>query len=141
VRRRHQRVDRDHAQGRRRVDEDVVVVGGRVLHPVLEAERTVEVADELRLELGQGDARRREEEVRDARLHDHGRQLHFLADEHVVHRPRHTARVDVAHRRVGLRIEVDEEGLEAFVGNRGREVDRGRRFADTAFLIGYGDDH
>src|SRR6185503_3656600 len=49
-------VDGDHAQGRRRVDEDVVVLGGDVRHPVFEPERTVEVTDQLRLQLRQGDA-------------------------------------------------------------------------------------
>src|SRR3970282_831448 len=45
-----------------------------------------------------------------------------------------------AHRRVGLRVEVDEKDLSAAIRQRGGEVDRGRGLSDAALLIGYGDD-
>jgi len=41
---------------------------------------------------------------------------------------------------VGLGVAVDEEGLEAFQGDGGGEVDGGGGFADPALLVDDGDD-
>ena len=55
---------------------------------------------------------------------------------------RGTARdVDVAHRRIRLRIEVDQKGLVPFVRDGGRQIDRSGGLADTTLLVGDGNDH
>ena len=41
---------------------------------------------------------------------------------------------------VGLGVAVDEQGREAFEGERGGEVDGGGGFADAALLVDDGDD-
>jgi hypothetical protein len=43
-------------------------------------------------------------------------------------------------REVGLRVHVEEQDLLAEPGERGAEVDRGRRLADTALLVDDRDD-
>ena len=141
VRRRDQRVHGDHSERRRRVDEDVVVLLTGVLHLVLQPEWAVEIADQLRLELGERDARRSEPEVRNPRRDDCILELDLLGDQDVVHRSHDLPRVDVAHRRIGLRVEVDQQRLESLVCDGCSEIDRGGRFSDTAFLIGDRDDH
>ena len=55
VRRRDERVDGQDAQGRRRVDHDVVVALPDARQLVLEAEVAVELPDQLGLRLGQRD--------------------------------------------------------------------------------------
>ena len=39
-------------------------------------------------------------------------------------------------RRIALRIEVDEQGLGAALGDAGGKVDRGGRLPDPALLVG-----
>src|SRR5262249_41297583 len=65
VGRRHERVDRDDAQGRRRVDGDVLVPLGGGREDVLQLVVTIQLTDELGLDLGQGDGRWRDLQVRD----------------------------------------------------------------------------
>jgi hypothetical protein len=40
---------------------------------------------------------------------------------------------------IGLRIEVDQERVNLFVGERGGEIDRGGGLADAALLVGDGE--
>jgi hypothetical protein len=49
--------------------------------------------------------------------------------------------VDVRHRAVGLRIEVDEKSLLLPEGEGGGQIDGRCRFANAAFLVGDRDDH
>ena len=107
VRRGHQGVDRDHAQSRRCVDEDVVVCVRGVLDLVLQPERSVDLTDQLRFQLGQGDFRRSEKEVGNRRGNDDVLEGELFADQHVEHRSRNASRIDVAHGGIGLRIEID----------------------------------
>ena len=68
VRRSDERVHRDHAERGRRVDEDRVVLP-RLAHDlelVLQPEVPVELTEELRLDLRERDAGRRDRELRDA---------------------------------------------------------------------------
>src|SRR5205085_5356324 len=60
-----ERVDRDEAERRRRVDDDEVVVRPQRIEPILEAKRSVELSDELRLELCERDTRGQDGEVLD----------------------------------------------------------------------------
>src|SRR5262249_48792057 len=41
----------------------------------------------------------------------------------------------LAHRQVALRVQVDEEDLQALLGERDAEVERGRRLRDAALLV------
>src|SRR5579875_1775216 len=64
-----------------------------------------------------------------------------LAGENLIRRDAaRLARNAKAGRRVSLRIEVDQQHALARGGERGRKIDRGRRLADAAFLVGDGDD-
>ena len=45
-----------------------------------------------------------------------------------------------ADRQRALRVEVDEQHLAAVLGQRGAQVDRGRRLADAALLVAHRDD-
>ena len=44
-----------------------------------------------------------------------------------------------AGRGIALRIEIDDQDFLADGGERGAEIDRGRGFADAAFLVGDGE--
>ena len=57
-------------------------------------------------------------------------------DEHVEHRALDRVRVQaLRHRQVALRVEVDEQHLEALLRERDAEVQRGRRLRDAALLV------
>ena len=87
--------------------------GARALEAVLEAVRRIELADQRDLELGHGDAGRRDPQV--------GIPVSTITSsegaagqdvEHVAGIC--DVELDVRHGRVGLRIEVDEQGLQPF---------------------------
>ncbi len=60
-----------------------------------------------------------------------------LADQHVIGRAVAIAAVDAkTGGRVALRIEIDDQDSLADGGQRGPEVDGGRRLADTPLLVG-----
>ena len=136
---RDQRVDGDETERGRRVDHDELVSIGHEVEAILQPEVRVDLADELRLELGQGDPRRRHVEVGDGRRRDHVAERRAVG-EHVEHRFRKRAHVEVADRRIGLRIEIDEERTPAALREGRGQVDGGRGLAHSALLIGDGDD-
>ena len=64
-----------------------------------------------------------------------------VAEEHVVHRGLERPDVDPqAGAGVALRIEIDDQGAVAELGQAGAEVDRGGGLADATLLVGDGDD-
>ena len=64
----------------------------------------------------------------------------YVAREHIVHRRHLGLRIEAqVQRRMRLRIDVDEPDALPCAGQRGAQVDRGRRFADAALLIDDGD--
>ena len=76
-----------------------------------------------------------------ARGNDDVLERELFADQDVEHRSRHGSRIDEAHGGVGLRIEVDQQRLETFVGDRGGQVDGGGGLSDATFLISDRNDH
>src|SRR5437667_246516 len=74
-------------------------------------------------------------EVGDARSEDDVGQGRRAVGQHVVHRLRHLPDVEIADRRVGLRIEVHEQRLLVPHGQGGGEVDRRRGLAHAALLV------
>jgi hypothetical protein len=62
-------------------------------------------------------------------------------DEDVVHAAPHFSHVDERHAAVGLGVEIDEQRLAIAHRQCCREIDRGRRFTDASFLIGYRENH
>ncbi len=130
----------DQSERGRAVDEDVVeVVDDRLDRPP-QFEFPAEGRHELDLRTRQCDGGRSNEEVLqrcrlDAVLEG------GVPHEDVVHRLFEVAGVDPEARRgVSLGIEVHHENPEPQLGERGTQVDRGGRLADTAFLVGDRDD-
>ena len=141
MRRRDQRVDRQQAERRRTVDDDVRVLAVERLDLVLQSEVRVELAHQPRLELREADPRRRDEQVGDRRRPDDVRELARRFGNRVVGAPRDRAEIEKRNAAVGLRVEIDEQRLPAPHGQRGGEVHGGRRLADAALLIGDRNDH
>ena len=135
---RYQSVDRDQSEGWRRIDHDELVLVSYRLEGVLELEVPVDLPHQLGLDLCEGDPRRRQVQVGDGRGENDVRQGQPLA-EHLVHRSGERAHVEVRHRRVSLRIQVDEERAAPPHREGGREVNGGRRLPDAALLIRDGD--
>ena len=131
-----ERVDRQQAERRRRVDQDVVVALRDVRERLLQRALAADLARERHVGAGQVD--RRDGDV-DLALGDH------LADrgavhEHVEHRPLDRVRVHpLRHRQVSLRVEVDAEHAHPLLGQRDAQVERRRRLGDAALLVREGD--
>src|SRR3954447_2006466 len=131
--RRDECVDRQQAERRRRVDQDVVVRVPDGRERLLQRALAADHAGQR--ELGAGEVDRRDRDV-DLTMLDH-----FLdrqpVHQHVEHRALDRVRVQaLTHRQVALRIEVTEQHLEVLLGERDAEVERRRRLGDAAFLIG-----
>ena len=109
---------------------------------VLQPEVRVELPDQPRLELGQRDARRRDEQIRQ-RVAGWmmSRELARRVGDRVVGAARDRGEVEERDAAVGLRVEIDEQRLAAAHRQRGGEVDGGRGLADAALLVGDGNDH
>src|SRR5207245_9398849 len=60
--------------------------------------------------------------------------------EYVVHRARQRPDVEVADRRVGLRVEVDQQRAAAALGQGRAQVDGGGGLPHSTLLVGDGDD-
>ena len=135
MRRRDQRIDRQQTQRRRTVDHDVREVFTQAVEAILQPEMRVQLAYQLGFELRQADARRHDRQVRLLRLDDDVLDGAGRVDEGVVDTALYATDVHVGHRAVALRVEVDEESRLAAEGEGRREVDGGRGFADSAFLI------
>ena len=126
-------VDRQQAEARRRVDQDVVVVvldgGDRLLEHPLAADH----AAERELGAGQVDARDGDVALRPV--------LDDVLDRVAMHQhveDRLGQRLDVdaeAHRQVRLRVQVDEQDLVAELGERRTQVHGARRLGDAALLV------
>ncbi len=129
---RRERVDRQQAERRRRVDEDVVVVVHDRHQRLLE--RALAADHGRQRQLGAGQVDRRDGDVELAVLDD-------LLDRHAVHEHVEHRALDVlgidaeAHRQVRLRVEVDDQDPEALLLQRGAEVDRRGRLGDPALLV------
>ena len=132
-----QGVDRQEAERRRRVDEDVVVAASHGEQRLLQRALAPDHAREG--ELGAREVDRRDGEV------DLGPVDHLVdreaVDEDVEHRALDRVRVHaLAHGQVALRIEVDREHVEALLLECDGEIERRRRLRDAALLVGERDD-
>ena len=141
-------VDRHNPQTRRAVDEDVVQPGQAAPAPAEQvvAKRLAELGlasggvDELDLHGGDVDRRGQAPQVLgEARLRDDVLDARAL-DQHVVDRG---VLLPVLHAQsrggVALRVRIDDEDMEAALGERRGDIDRRRRLADTALLVRDGD--
>ena len=131
----HQGVHRHDAEGGRRVNEDHVEVFAHRRQHVLEAERRVKLAHQIRFQLCQRDLGRHQAKVGAVgRLDDFGKRQ-LMVRQHVVNRMRNLFQSEKGHGAVGLGIEVDQEGPLLLLGESGSEVDGGGGFPDAALLI------
>ena len=137
--RRTQRVDREQAERGRAVDQHVVVVVDDGVDCPVEPSLAAEGRHQLDLGAGQFEVCRGDEQALDAGRLDAVLERHVVQQD-VVHRRVQTALDAQARRRVGLRVDVDDQDSLAEVGEGRADVDRRRRLADTAFEIGDGDD-
>ena len=138
-----QRVQRQQAERRRAVDEDVVEIlgaveqtGERPLQPVLTRHLR------RQFEVGPGEVnrgRRTEQGVRDLDGRDHVRELP-VAEEHVIHGRRADGVIDAECRaRIALRIKIDDKHAQAMQRHCGRDVDCRRGLSDATLLVRDGD--
>ena len=132
-RRRHERVQGQQAQGRRTVDQDVVVKTQNGLDSLPKPGVALLGADQLDLRAGEVVPRGDHMEMRELRRLG-GLERRAGAAEHVVDLERGPADPERA-RCVRLRVEVDQERRALGGGQRGGQVDRGRRLADAALLV------
>ena len=134
--RRRQAVERQDVQGRRAIDDhDVVAVPERrqgLLQPVFAPDRRVQ-----ELDLGHRQVLVAGQQVEAARIdgHDDVRRR-AVAQQDVADRALEQALVHAAaHRRVALRVEIDQQHAAPGSGERGRQVDGRRRLADATLLV------
>jgi hypothetical protein len=134
-----QSVYRKEPEGRRAVEEDVVVFTGDCLNEAREPPLSLGKRGQFDLGPGQADGGRDETQAFDRTRH-HEISEGSPIDEGVVHRAPGLSAIDAeAARGIALRIEVDDEDASALEGQVGRQVDDGRRLADAALLVGTGD--
>ena len=131
--RRDERVDRQQAERRRSVDRGCSRSRSLIGASAFSSARSRPIwLDERHVGAGQVD--RRDGDVDLARL-DHLVDRHAV-DEHVEHRPLDRVRVQpLRHGQVALRVEVDEQHLEALLRERDAEVQGRRRLRDAALLV------
>ena len=138
-----ERIQREKTKRRRAVDEDPIEIVADGIDHATKSPLAFGQRDQLDLGAGQVTVRRNGLEVVYCRGQDEiGRGPRGIAGQRVVNRPGRCvlATETNAARQIALRIEVDEE--DALIGDRqrGRQIDRRRRFPDPAFLIGDCDD-
>jgi len=91
---------------------------------------------ELLFETSEGKPRRGHKQVRIfGRPNDFG-EFAAMIGEKIVSCKLHLIRGEESDGRVGLRIEIDEQGSLLFQGESSSEIDRSSGFPDAAFLIG-----
>src|SRR6185437_10336064 len=138
VRSRDEGVDRDQTKRRRRVDHDHFVLLPERLETILQPERRVEIADELRLEFSEIDAGWNDVQVLDwslvHRLFDRCLAVHHQ----FVNRPLDSARIQIRDRTIRLWIEIEEKDAFSFAGKGGGEIDGGSGLPYPTFLVGDG---
>ena len=139
-----ERVEREQAERRRRVDEDVVEAIAQWLEEVAQAALASRQRDELDFRAGEIAIGGNQPEMLDRGLEDEdGRVLDRVGGgQRLVDGAGGSGlpfEADAAGE-VGLRVDVDEQ--DALVGHRQgcRQVDGGSGFGDAAFLVGDGDD-
>src|SRR3954452_20054734 len=131
-----ERVDRQQAERRRRVDEDPVVALPHGQDRLLERPLPPDHGGEG--ELGTGEVDRGDGDVELVRPHNL-RDRQPVAED-VEHRAVDLVGVPaLRHRQVPLRVEVDQEHAHALLGERPPEVEGGRRLRDSTLLVGKGD--
>jgi hypothetical protein len=142
VRRRNQRVDGQQPKRRRAIDDDMRVLTRDLVQLVLEPEVRIQFPDQPRLELRQGNARGRYEQILERRRRlDDVCQLARRIGDRVVHALVDRAMVEEGNAAVGLRVEIDEECLAATHRQGRGKVDRRRGLAHSTLLVGDGNDH
>ena len=133
---RGQRVDRQQAEARRRVDADVVVVVGDLRQRLLQRPLAADLG--AHRDLGAGQVDRGDGDV-DLAVLDDLLDRHPL-DEHVVEALLDGVGVDpLAHRQVALRIEVDGEDAVTGLREGDGQVQGRRRLRDAALLVREGE--
>ena len=130
------------AEARRAVDQDVVVSGGGVTgaQRVAEAELAAGLSDEFDFGAGEVGFGWDDGEVRDRCGADCFCRRAFLRQQGIGAVGAVVAAESEAGGGVALRVEIDEQDGLAGGAEGGGEVDAGCGFADSAFLVGNGQD-
>src|SRR5262249_26191642 len=125
---------RQDAQRRGTIHDDEVKRSLLLQQHVAEDDLAADHAGQLHLGGGQVDVRAGHPEVVGDLLAHLGQRLRV--DQHVVHRRRRAVRLDAkVSGGMCLRVEVEDADAASALGQRCRQVDRGRRLADAALLI------
>jgi len=129
-----QRVQRQHPQRRRAVEQHHVVVTRHGLQGRPQHELASGAGEQLRLRPGQVDGRRHQVDAL-------GRRQQHVGDrrrpgEHLVQTPLDRVGVDAEReRQASLRVEVDEQHAEPVLGRGRPEAGDGGRLGDAALLV------
>ena len=130
-----ERVDGEQAEGRRAIDENEVVVAHDALERDLEPRLARLQFDQFDLRAGELAIGGHQVVATALRAHTYRCQL-GEPEQNVVDGAGDSALVHAAsHRRITLRVEINQEHAPSGLSKRRREVNAGRRFADTALLI------
>src|SRR5262245_18759013 len=133
--RRGQRIDRQKAERRRAIDDDVAVGVERRQQRILEAMLTPVQRDELDFGTDEIDVRGQQLEVLHRSVADRLFDR-FRTEEDVVGRRIELGLGDTKPRRcIALGIEINEERLPTGQRKTRRQIDGGRRFAYSALLV------
>src|SRR6185369_14518012 len=133
-----QAVDGQHVEGRRAVNQDEVVSGMAGLQGILQAVFALIELDQLDFGAGQFAVGGQDVETEFSFDADLGQAR--STDQQLINGGQGFLFGDPGPgRRVALRIHVDQQHALAFGGQRSGQIDRGRRLADAALLVGYGE--
>src|SRR2546423_3667587 len=135
--RRDERVQREQAERRRAVDEDVVVsVDDLACELVTQRHLPADRVEELDLSGRELERRRRDVDLLGLCRSDDRTERHVRVDKDVRDAPLDRVEVNAqANGQVGLRVEIDAEDFVTERCERTAEIDGARGLADAAFLV------
>ena len=139
-----ERIDGEKAQRGRAIDQDIARLdadGGlaEFLNGVGEPVMAALGVDQFDFRAGEIDAGGGEQQPRNIGFRHRRFEAVFPAKNVISGDAAVRRRNPKTGRGVALRVEIDEQDFFAHRGERGREIDRGRGFADAAFLVGDGE--
>ena len=132
---RGERIDSDQPQRRRTVDEHKIIIVAHLCKQAFEYFLALRLVDKFELGADKVDARADKVELVDASMF-FGYAKRIVVEKSFLDRRGHFFRIDAQSRSgVCLRVGIDDERRFSERCQRGRKVDGGGRFSDTAFLI------
>ena len=135
---RTQGVQRQDAERRGTIHQDVVKLFGVGIELIAEDHFSTHGPEELKLRAGEIDMAAANEEVRGDLSADLG-EGQVVGEDLIERRPGTAGQEPEVQGCVGLWVEVEDQGLVALLRERGGEVDRGGRLSHPTLLVQHGD--